>query len=110
MGLVATRLPRPLHLPPFPVDPWWCYEPTPLHHPILLPACLQCQVAELKAMACKALSLGDPEDYELFSYAGCQRGDCVSVCLFVWMGSRAAAHGSADGALGMPWPAVCPPA
>ena len=50
--------------------------------PACLPACLallclQCQLAELKQMACTALGLA-AEDWEVFDFKGGQQGDCVS--------------------------------
>ena len=39
--------------------------------------CVQCQLAELKQMACTALGLA-AEAWEVFDYRGGQQGDCVS--------------------------------
>lgn len=61
-----------------------CLAAHPLTAAPLLPAtwrvallCLQCQLAELKQMACAALGL-PAEDWEVFDFRGGQQGDCVS--------------------------------
>lgn len=41
---------------------------------------LQCTVDNLKSMACQALGIADPEQWELWDYAGMMTGQNVSAC------------------------------